>query len=138
MRNGRLGFEFAGAVADHYVDDDRFLAIFGSELLFDGLYKVVIEFVGHEVDGATSESAAHDARTGDAFFAGNVVEEVEFFAAYLILLAESVVSLMHLLTYSLIVTSNKCVTNSEYALLLTENEVCTLVVFSTNLVLNSL
>ena len=57
MSNGRLGFEFAGTVTDHYVDDDRFLAIFGSELLFDGLHKVVIEFVGHEVDGATSESA---------------------------------------------------------------------------------
>ena len=77
---------------------------------------MVIEFVGHEVDGATSESAAHDARTGDAFFAGNVVEEVEFFAGHFIFLREALVRFVHHLAYGFVVALFECVAHGEYAI----------------------
>ena len=78
--------ELACTVADDDIDDDGFLAILGLELLLHSLDETVVVMLIDEVDGASSETAAHDAAARDALLLGHVVEEVEFFAADLVFL----------------------------------------------------
>ena len=40
------------------------------------LDKGVVQFVLHQVDGASTKAAAHDARAGNAAFLSNVVQEI--------------------------------------------------------------
>ena len=53
--------QLASAVADHYVDDHRLLAILVFELLLDGGHEVVVKLLSHQVDGAAAEATTHDA-----------------------------------------------------------------------------
>ena len=108
------------------------------ELLCHVSNELVIQIVLNEVDGTATKAATHDARTSHAIFLSNVVEEVKLFAAYLILFAKSVMRFVHHLSNGLVVASIECITDSENTFLLTENEVRTLIVLSTYLVLNSL
>ena len=74
--------ELAGSVGDDNVvylghtAIGLFIAGFGR---FD---KVIVEFVFHQIDGATAEAATHHARTGHAAVERQVVQEVQLFAAY--------------------------------------------------------
>ena len=55
-----LSAEFTCAVAYHHVDDDGFLAVLLSEFLLHHLLEVANQFFCNQVDGATTETAAHD------------------------------------------------------------------------------
>ena len=105
------------------------MAILLGESLLGVGDEVVVDFVGHEVDGAAAEATAHYARAGDAVFAGYVVEEVELLAAHLIVLGEATVCLVHLFTHGLVVTLQQGVADGQHAVFLLDNIFCTEVIF---------
>ena len=78
--------EFARTVTDDNVDDLAVLAKLFAIALLGLCDEGVVEFVGNEVDGAAAEATAHDTRAGYAAVVSHVVEEVEFFAANLLVL----------------------------------------------------
>ncbi len=49
------------AITDHYGDDYRFVPKLCSEFLAGIIDKLVIEFVFHQVDGASTEATTHNA-----------------------------------------------------------------------------
>ena len=117
-----LSGESSAAVADDDVNDLR-----GDvETLFEGFDSTagegVVQIVLDQVDGATAETAAHDTRTGDATLQGDVVEEVEFFAANLVVAAEAFMREVHLTAYFLVVATVERVADSEDAVFLAEDE----------------
>ena len=63
----------------------------------------LVEVVAHQVDGAATEAAAHDARACDLVVAGYLVEEVQLLAADLIVLRQSFVRGVHQLADTLVV-----------------------------------
>ena len=99
------------------------VTILSCELSGNILAELVVEVVLYQVDGAATEATTHDTATSNAVFLGNVVQEVKLLAAYLILLAQTIVSLVHLLTYSLVVTLLKSIADCQYAVLLAQYEV---------------
>ena len=92
-----------GSIADHNRINFRFLAVFSGIFGFGICDELVIESVLDQVDGTATESAAHDPTACDAIFFGNVVQEVKFLARHLILLAQSLMGLVHLLPHSLVI-----------------------------------
>lgn len=128
------GLTACGAVADGYGVDLGLFAEFGGEA-FDGrLDEVVVFLFGHEVDGAAAEAAAHDARAGNATFAGHVVEVVEFFAAHLVEFAHAVVGAVHFLTHGLVVAFFEGVAGVEQPLYFFDDIFGAHVVFGAHLV----
>ena len=61
-----------------------FVTVFLVELRFCGSDEVVVELVFHEVDGASAETAAHNARTCYAAFFCDVIEVVKFLAGHFV------------------------------------------------------
>ena len=80
---------FVRTLADDNVNNLRLFAIFGWIFSLGVSDKLIVQFVFHQVDGASAEATAHDTATCYAVFFGNVVQEVEFFAWYLILFAQA-------------------------------------------------
>ena len=130
--------EAARAVADDDVVDLGLVAILGVELLLGSLDELLVEVVAHEVDGAATEAATHDTRTGDTTLLGNVVEEVELNTADLVVFRQSLVGLVHHLTDLLVVAFVQGVADSKHAVLLTEHELSTAVVLGSYLFLHFL
>lgn len=128
--------KFAGTVTDDYIDDDGLLSIFFFELLYGCLAEVVVKLVGNEVDGAAAEATTHDARSGHAAFAGNIVEEVEFFAGYFIILGETFVRLIHFLSDGLVVAYLQGTAYGQYAIVFAYYVFSTLVVLLGDLILH--
>lgn len=128
--------ETTATVTDDNVDNDGLLAILLFELLYDNLLEVGSEFISYEVDGATTEATTHDAATSYIALLGNFVEEVEFFAAYLIFLAEAVVGLIHHLADCFVVVLLESFANVEHANNFADDVAGTLVFVLSNLSLN--
>ena len=97
------------------------MAELGGELLLGRIHECVVEFVLHEVDGAAAEAAAHHAGAGHIHLAGKFVEEIEFFAAYLIEFRQAEVGLIHHFADRLIVASLEGVADVEHPLHLTDH-----------------
>lgn len=108
----------AGAVRDDHRDHNRFVAILGLELFFGGIDELVIQLILDEVYRAAAETATHDAGTGHATLAGDVVEVVEFDTADLIVFRQAVMCLIHLLADSLHVALDQGVADIKDTLLL--------------------
>ena len=102
------------------------------ELLLRRCNELAVEVVANEVDGAAAEAAAHDARTGNTALFGNVVKEVELFAADLVVLRQAFVGLIHQFTDLLVVAFVQGVADSQHTVFLTEHEAGALVVFLAN------
>ena len=128
----RVLAELARTVADNHVDNDGLLAILGLELLLHFALEGIYEFVSHEVDGATAEATAHDTGTRDTHFLGHVVEEVELFAAYFILLAQAIVGFVHHLAYHFVVVVFECIADCQHALYFANDVAGTLVLVAGN------
>ena len=118
----------AGTVADNYFVDFGLVAILLVEAGLGSGDESRKKLVLHQVDGATTETAAHDTRTDDTAFLGHIVEEVELLAAHLIVLRKAMVSLVHATAYGIVVAGHKCVAHGEDTLFLFNNELCTEVV----------
>ena len=78
--------DFARTVADDDIVNLRLMTISLIEALFGVLYELTIEVIANKIDGATAETATHDTGTCHAVLLGNLVEEVQFLAAYLVVL----------------------------------------------------
>ena len=104
--------QFARAITDNYIDDDGFLAIFLLEAFLDRFLEMIIKLVSDQVDGAAAKAATHNARTRNALFLGNIIQEVKLFTAYLILLTQAIMCLVHLLANRFVVATLQCVANS--------------------------
>ena len=125
-------------VADDNVIHLRFVTILGRELGLGVGDELVIQRSLHQVDGASTESTAHDAATGNTVLLGYVVQEVEFLARNLVVLRQSLVGLVHLLTNGLIVAFVEGVAYCKHAVLLSEDELGTAIILFANLSLNLL
>ena len=73
------------------------MTIFSRELSCNVLNELVVDIVLYQVDGAATEATAHDTATSNTILLSHFIQEVEFLAAYLVFLAQAVVSLVHLL-----------------------------------------
>ena len=87
---------------DNYRVNLRSMTILGCELSSNILYELIIDVVLYQVDGATTEAATHDTATCNTILLSYVVQEVELLATYFIFLAQTIVSFIHFLTYSLV------------------------------------
>ena len=116
----------------------RSVTILSCELSGNILNKLVVDVVFYQVDGAATEATTHDTATSNTVLLGNIVQEVEFLAAYLIFLAQTMVSLVHLLTYCLVVALHKSIADCQYAVLLAQYEVSAAVILFANLSANFL
>ena len=105
------------------------MSVLSLERLYGTFREGIVQFVYDEVDGTTAETAAHDTRTGDAALFGDVIEEIQFFAAHFVLFTQSFVRAVHLTAYFLVVTLNECVADSQYTVFLSENEGSALDIF---------
>ena len=123
---------FACAVGDDDVIDFGLVAVLAVELLLGLFHEVVLELVLHKVDGAAAEAATHDSRSGHAAALGHVVEEVEFFAAYLVVFGKTVVSFVHAAAYGFIVALVESVADSEDAVFFLDDEFSAEVVFGSD------
>ena len=113
---------------DNYWVNLRCVTILSCELSCNILNELVVDVVLNQVDGAATEATTHDTATSNTVLLGNIVQEVELLAAYLVFLAQTVVSLIHLLTYSLVVTLLKSIADCQYAVLLAQYEVSAAVI----------
>ena len=113
---------------DNYWVNFRSMTILSCELSCNILYELVIDVVLNQVDGAATEATTHDTATSNTVLLGNIVQEVELLAAYLVFLAQTVVGLIHLLAYSLVVTLLKSIADCQYAVLLAQYEVSAAVI----------
>ena len=123
---------FVRAPADDYVIDFWFLAKFSKILFCDIGHELVMNFILNQVDGAATEAATHDTTSCNAVLFGNVIEEIKLFARYLIVLAQTFMGPVHLLTHRLIVAGFQCITNGQHAVFLTQYEAGAVVIFLTN------
>ena len=124
-----LFFHSACAVAYDYIIDFGFVAIAFVETCFRFSYEVVVKLVFYKVYRAAAETAAHDTRAGYTAFTGNVVEEVEFFAANLVVFRQAVMCFVHSCAYGFVVAGDECVANVEHALFFFDYEFGTEVIF---------
>ena len=108
------------------------MAVLGFEGFYGTACEGIVQLVLDEVDGTSSETATHDTRTGDAALSGDIVEEVEFLAAHLVLTAQSLVRAVHLASHLFVVTLDECITDSEDAVFLAEHKRSTLQIFGCN------
>ena len=114
------------------------MAIFLVELLAGGGDELVVELIFHQVDGAAAKAATHDARTGNATLASDVVQVVELNTAHLVVLAQPVVGLIHATAHGLKVATLQGVAHVEHALLLANDIHGALVVLVADLVARGL
>ena len=70
------------------------MTIFSRELSCNVRNELVVDIVLYQVDGAATEATAHDTATSNTILLSHFIQEVEFLAAYLVFLAQAVVSLV--------------------------------------------
>ena len=70
--------KFTCSVSNHNIYHNWFLAVLFLELSNGCFDEIVVKFLGNEVDGATTETTAHDTGTSDRAILGNLVEKVKF------------------------------------------------------------
>ena len=109
---------FARAIADDDIINLRLVTILLIEAFLGILNELTIKVVTNKIDGAASETAAHDTRTGDAALFGDVIEKIQFFAAHFVLFTQSFVRAVHLTAYFLVITLNECIADSQHAVFL--------------------
>ena len=105
------------------------MTILGCELNFGIGDELVIEIIFYKIDCTSSKATTHDAASGHTILSCDVIEEVKFFTRYFIFFAQTFMSLEHLLPNGFVIAFLKCIADSKYAVFLTENEMCTLVIF---------
>ena len=76
-----------------------------------------------------AKAATHNAAAGNATFLGDVVEIVEFFARHIVVFAQSLVGLKHLLSHGGIIVALQSIAHGEHALFLSEHVAGALEVF---------
>ena len=91
----KLSFNDVRAVADDNGIDLRLVTVTFVKSRFCGFDELVAKVFLDEVDGAAAEAATHNTRAGHAAFASNVVEEVEFLAANLVVVRQSAMGFVH-------------------------------------------
>ena len=96
--------ELTRTVADNYVVYEGSVTKLSSELLLCSLYKLIVQLILNEVDGAATEATTHHTATCNAALLSEFSEEVELYAAYFVVLTHTPVCLVHLSTYGLVVT----------------------------------
>ena len=127
---------FVSAVGDDDVDYDRFVSVFFIKLGFSCSDKVVVEFFFNEVDSASAKTTAHDARACDATFFCDIVEVIEFNAAYFVEFGHTFVCLIHAVANGFEVAFLQCVAYVENSLFLIDNVFGSVIVFLRDLVLD--
>ena len=93
----------------------------GSKLFLRRSDERFIQFLLHQVDGAAAEAAAHDTRTRHIHLAGQLVQEIQFLAAYLVQLAHAEMGLIHHLTHGLVVSALEGIADIQHTLNLADN-----------------
>lgn len=123
---------FVRALADDNVIDFWFLAKFSKILFCDIGHELVMNFILNQVDGAATEAATHDTTACNTVLFGNIIEEIQLFARYLIVLAQAFMGFVHLLTHRFIVAGFQCIANGQHTVFLTQYEAGAVVIFLTN------
>ena len=91
----------------------------------------------YKIDGTASETAAHNARTGDSALFGYVIEIIKLHAAYFIQLRHAFMSLVHTVAYGIVVTFLQGLAHVKHTLLLLYDILGTVVVLLRYAVLDS-
>lgn len=112
------------AIAYHHGIYLRLVTVFLLESSLCRSDKIVEKILLYKIDGTAAKSATHDARTGHATLAGDIIEKVKLLTAHLVIVGKSPVSLIHFLAYRLIITCHESITDSEYAVFLLDDKFC--------------
>lgn len=123
---------FVRALANHYVIDFWSLTEFSKIFFSDIGHELVMNVILNQVDGAATEAAAHDTTACYTILFGNIIEEIQLFARYLIVLTQAFMCLVHLLAHRFIVAGFQCVANGQHTVFLAKNKARAFVIFLTN------